>query len=309
MSAPGILVIGDGVDLYLDGSAGDDSFDGSNVNEVFYPGLGNDVLYAGGGEDQIVADLGNDWLDGGSGIDVLYFTYVNYGGANGELSSIGVTFDLSKHVQDLGYWGVKTTYNFENVYGSAQADSLYGDGGDNELNGYRGDDRLDGRSGIDNLYGEDGSDVLIGGSGNDGLQGGLDGDRLTGGAGADILAGAFSDALTSDDVRDTYIYTSVSESGLGTTTRDTIWGAFAGTGSDRIDLSRIDANGSASGNGTFSFIGEASFHTSSTGEVQVRATGNANEYLVKIDTDTDSGSEMTLLVHSASVLTASDFIL
>jgi serralysin len=293
MGAPGIRVVGDGVVLSLYGSTGDDGISGSSIGEIIQSGIGDDTVFAGDGNDVVWADLGDDWLDGGAGVmDILNFGTINALQTNAALSTVGVKFDLEQdNTYDLGYYGTKTIYGFEGLIGSSVGDTLFGDSKNNNLNGFYGDDVLYGRGGRDLIEGNFGTD------------------RIYGGSNGDTLCGDIHLETTDDGSRDIFIYSSLKDSGLGETTRDVIFGYFDGATGDKIDLSRLDANGSASGNGTFRFIGDDSFHTNSTGEVQVRATANANEYLVKIDTDTDSGSEMTLLVHSTSLLTASDFVL
>lgn len=287
----GINVVGNGSTTVLYGTNGDDTFSGSITGEHFFTGGGDDWVFAGGGNDVVYADFGNDWFDGWDGTDTITFGYLNTtSSANTVVNTIGVTVDLTKSVQNLGtYLGIKTIFNFENVDGSDGNDKLYGNAAVNTLTGMNGNDYLDGRAGNDTLFGIGGSDTLVGG------------------AGADTLVG--HNTIADDGARDHFRFSKTSESGTTVASRDSIFGTFDGATPDKIDLSRIDANGSASGNGTFSFIGSGSFHANSTGEVQVRATANANEYLVRIDTDTDTSAEMSILVHSTTLLTKGDFIL
>jgi Ca2+-binding RTX toxin-like protein len=103
----------------------------------------------------------------------------------------------------------------------------------NELDNY-----IVGGSGDDTLIGNDGNDTLVGGAGNDTLTGGAGADYFIGGAGNDVFRfTAASDAvpLTGEVVVDFLI------------------------GSDRIDLSAIDADSVAAGNQAFAFIGNAAF--------------------------------------------------
>lgn len=94
------------------------------------------------------------------------------------------------------------------------------------------DDRITGNDGDNTLSGNEGDDTLDGGGGNDILYGGKGKDRLTGGAGADTFA--FTDILDSrPDNSDT-----ISD--------------FNRSQHDKIDLSRIDADGDAS-NGLTAF--------------------------------------------------------
>lgn len=291
MSTSGVYMQTNGTFDNWFGSAGDDSYEGSDIGENFFLGMGNDILHAAGAADYIYADLGNDWFDGGSGSDTISFQYVATAGDKMSIAEFGVKFDLAKTTQDLGYWGTKTIYSIENVSGSENADKLYGNSTGNVIDGKGGSDYIDGRSGRESISGNLGVDTLVGG------------------AGGDILGGNLYNSFADDGSRDYYRYSKTSESGLTPSSRDLIWGTFGGSSGDRIDLSRIDANGAAAGNGTFSFIELAGFHATSTGEVQVRPTGNPDEYMVRIDTDTDKGAEMEILVYSRLALTKSDFIL
>ena len=73
-------------------------------------------------------------------------------------------------------------------------------------------------------------------------------------------------------------------------------------GQDRIDLSAIDANGAAPGNGAFRFIGGQAF----TGAgAEVRFTGT----YVLADVNGDRQWDMAIEVGGATALSASDFIL
>ena len=308
MGVNGIIVKGDNSPKTLTSTAGDDALVGTYAAEVFYSGLGDDDMYGAAGNDYFYADLGDDFIDGGSGTDTISFDFVNLTDAY-ERSTIGVSFDLTKGKQDLGYYGVKQVYNVENIEGTQVNDRLYGNEANNRLRGLAGNDRLDGRDGNDRLEGEAGNDTLVGGSGDDQLVGSSGSDKFFSGTGADVLSGYFENGLTDDGARDTFVYSSTSDSGTKSTTRDTIYGFFSGSDGDKIDLSGIDANGSKSGDGKFTFIGSNSFHSNSTSEVQVIATGNANEFVVNIDTDSDNKAEMRIVVYSTSALTASDFIL
>ena len=83
---------------------------------------------------------------------------------------------------------------FENILGSAFADTLTGDNGNNNLKGNDGDDRLYGLGGNDHLVGGAGNDFIDGGDGNDLIEGGTGSDTLAGGAGTDTLSYATSTA-------------------------------------------------------------------------------------------------------------------
>ncbi len=299
MSTSGITVKGDGSTTSLFGTAGDDAFAGSNASEFFFTGGGNDWVFANAGADIVYADLGNDWLDGGDGADTLDFSVINYvSSATSTYNYHAVVFDLAKTVNKLGYLGTKTTYGFENLVGSLANDKLYGDKGANSIDGSVGNDLIDGRSG---------NDTLTGGSGQD---------TLVGGAGADLLRARDTEFQFSiDGISDQFRYTKTSESsGTTTTTADSIIGYFdhgaSNHSGDKIDLSRVDANGSGAGTGTFKFIGDHAFHSNSTSEVRVTA-GGGYLFKVEVDTDRDNHAEMTIFVYNgaSTMLTKADFIL
>jgi hypothetical protein len=109
----------------------------------------------------------------------------------------------------------------ENALGSNLADQLVGNNADNLLIGNAGDDKLTGLSG------------------NDTLQGGLGADRLVGGTGNDC-----------------FLYTRAGHSGIDSR-RDRI--IDFNSGSDCLDLRRIDADTTASGQQRFHFVAGASF--------------------------------------------------
>jgi Ca2+-binding RTX toxin-like protein len=109
-------------------------------------------------------------------------------------------------------------------------------------------DRLMGSSGNDYLHGNGGSDHIDGGAGRDELRGGSGDDILIGGLGADILHGG--------DGRDTFTFRHPGESGIGSGARDVI--RWFQPGTDKINVSLIDANTAVAGNQVFAFAGASS---------------------------------------------------
>ena len=108
--------------------------------------------------------LGNDTMYGFAGVDTVSYA---------EATS-GVTVNLSvTSAQNTGAAGIDTLAQFENLAGSAFADTLTGDWQNNGLFGNFGDDTLTGGSG---------ADILTGGTGNDTFldtRAGLSGDTIT----------------------------------------------------------------------------------------------------------------------------------
>lgn len=171
--------------------------------------------------------------------------------------------------------------------GNERANKMVGGAGDDTLNGRGGNDTLNGRAGNDTLNGGDGNDTLNGGDGDDTLVGGRGKDVLSGGAGADR-----------------FDFNAFNESGTTNATRDQIVGFVQGT--DRIDLSTIDANTAVSGNQAFAFISDAAFH-GVAGELRQRAFGA--DTIVSGDINGDAVADFQIQLDGVFALTASDFFL
>ena len=258
------FITGNAADNVIDGAAGSDSMSGGDGNDTYYvdnvddsvietnsngvPGgidsvhsslaaysLANNVenLYidsagAANGtgnalDNTLFAGAGNNVLDGREGNDTVSY----------ERASAGVTVSLSTSAQQntVGS-GLDTLKFFENVTGSAYADTLSGNSSGNILNGGAG------------------NDTLVGGSGNDRLIGGAGTDSLTGGTGAD-----------------TYVFGALSDMGIGAL-RDVISG-FKTTELDQLDLTGLDANPLTATVDAFTFIGSNAFDpTNATGQIR-----------------------------------------
>lgn len=124
---------------------------------------------------------------------------------------------------------VKNGNNANNSFDAAVLGSLNdewvmnGRGGDDTLRGGNKADLLNGGTGHDLLDGRGGSDLLLGGTGTDTLLGGAGNDTLDGGADADLLIGGTGwDALTGGTGPDTFLFTSIGDSGDAFATADVI---------------------------------------------------------------------------------------
>jgi Ca2+-binding RTX toxin-like protein len=202
---------GGGGDDRLDGGAGDDVLDGGSGNNTLIGGAGNDVLIAGLGSDRIDAGDGDDRVissadtirtlgmngnqrdsyNGGAGFDTLDFS--------GSTAGIGFRFFAGA----ASYNGA-TLGGFEQVLGSAFADSMsggfqadifYGNDGNDTLFGFEGNDTLYGGSGDDIVDGAGGNDTLFGDEGNDELRI-IGADIVDGGDGFDFISARLYGALT-----------------------------------------------------------------------------------------------------------------
>ncbi|HYW17670.1 MAG TPA: calcium-binding protein [Allosphingosinicella sp.] len=130
-----------------------------------------------------------------------------------------------------------------------------------------------------------GRDVLDGGEGDDLIDGGGGADLLTGGAGADVF------------------HFDSGDSGLGSGA-DRIADFLSGT--DRIDLSAIDADTILAGGQAFAFIGGAAF-----GGVagQLRFAFDGADTWIEGDTDGDGGADFQIVLSGNLAPVAADFIL
>jgi Ca2+-binding RTX toxin-like protein len=209
----------------VNSGGGNDTIDLGAHDDIAYAGSGNDTVFGREGLDQIFGEAGddsinggasNDVLDGGDGIDTA-----SYAGAT---AGVTVSLLLQGTAQNTIAAGWDTLTNFENLSGSAYADTLTGNDAANILSGSEGNDVLSGLGGADTLSGGNGDDTIDGGDGVDmatyagatagvtvslALQGAP---QATGGAGNDLLIGienlmgtAYADSLTGNDA-DNVIY-------------------------------------------------------------------------------------------------------
>ena len=185
---------------------------------------------------------------------------------------------------------------FKDIMAGDGNDTVTGDGEQNFLFGGSGIDNINGADGNDVLLGEANGDVLTGGNGDDWLFGGTGIDTLRGGSGFDVLTGG--------SANDTFDFNAIADSTATTAGADQIVDFLQGT--DKIDLSTIDADSGASGNQAFVFIGTDAF----TAPGQLRYTAGLTATVVQINVTGTGGPEMTIIVKPAGlVLTAADFIL
>jgi Ca2+-binding RTX toxin-like protein len=137
------------------------------------------------------------------------------------------------------------------------------------------------------------------------LFGGRADDTLKGGANADLIHGNLGgDILTGNGGADVFRYDSTAESSFSST--DQITDFTPGT--DKIDLSRIDADTLAAGDQGFSWIGSNAF-SGSAGEL--RAYEQSGTWFVEGDVNGDSVADVViaLTLQGPTPLGAGDFLL
>lgn len=120
----------------------------ATVTSVFDGGDGNDTFLGGAGPDSAVGGLGDDTLDGNGDADFLDYS--------GSLAAVTVNLTNGTGAGE----GNDTIEEFEDVFGSGQADTLTGNGASNQLIGQGGNDLLTGLGGTDTLFGAGGFDTI-----------------------------------------------------------------------------------------------------------------------------------------------------
>lgn len=125
----------------------------------------------------------------------------------------------------------------------------------------------------DQFYGGVGTDSFNGGRGNDWLDGGDGDDWLNAGFGDDVLVGgAGKDRLNDLAGNDCFVFNALTDTGLDSTTWDVISGF--GRGSDKIDLSALDADTATPEDEAFTGFIESQTAFSAAGQFKVESRGS-----------------------------------
>ena len=144
------------------------------------------------------------------------------------------------------------------------------------------------------------NNVMDGGAGNDLLDGRGGDDILIGGLGKDQLAGRAGS--------DTFRFRSVDEIGLGTPGTASSYDRIIDftRGSDKIDLSMIDAISGTAANDAFTFIGSANF-SNKAGELRYASTSAGT--VLSGDVNGDGVADFDILLTNKVIPTVTDFLL
>ncbi|MBR0556581.1 calcium-binding protein [Ciceribacter sp. L1K23] len=267
-------------DLVLIGSASINGT-GNGLANMIVGNAGNNVLNGGGGADTMLGRTGNDTYYVDNAGDIV----VEAANAGTDTVRASRSYTLGSNVENLVLTG---TGNLSGT-GNSLANVITGNTGNNTLSGAGGNDIL---------RGSNGNDSLLGGSGNDRLEGGSGNDRLTGGAGSDKLYGGTG--------ADRFVFTSLSDSTVSSSGRDTILD-FSRSQGDKIDLSAIDASTKSSGNQAFSFIGEKSAFSGAAGEL--RYVNSGGDTFIYADVNGDRKADFAIRIDATIDFVKGDFIL
>jgi Ca2+-binding RTX toxin-like protein len=266
----------------------------------------------------VYGSRGIDTLTGGFGNDIFFFAENRFapgdtvtggpGGYDGIFFRGNYTIDFNAP----GYHGLLTS--IENMTLSSATDERYARGGGTEFdyNIKLADSHL--AAGVTLTVSgallQANETMILDGSletnGNVNIFGGKAADTLTGGGQADLLHGNLgADILTGGGGADVFRYDNIAES--TNSIRDQILDFTPGT--DKIDLSRIDANSGADGNQAFTWIGSGAF-SGTAGELRALDL-NGTGWLVQGDTDGNGSADFSIILtlQGPTPLGASDFVL
>ncbi|MEM7507528.1 MAG: M10 family metallopeptidase C-terminal domain-containing protein [Pseudomonadota bacterium] len=271
LDAPENLLVNGNADANeITGSSAAETLNGGGGRDKLTGGGGGDVFDGGSGDDILIGDEGADIFDGGEGFDT-----VSYDGAEDRVRA-----DLQGIVEGRGEAAGDIFKAVEILIGSDHRDDLRGDFGENTVFGGEASDRLYGRAGADVIEGDFGDDSLYGNAGQD---------LMVGGPGADA-----------------FIYFRLTDSRVGFGRRDLITDFESGT--DKIDLSRVDADLDEDGRQGFEFIGLAQF-SGTAGEVRYFRADQSRFVILQIDGDGDGAQDFQIEMSGQFDLEAEDVIL
>jgi Ca2+-binding RTX toxin-like protein len=214
----------------------------------------------------------NDTLEGNSGNNALASAAGSSDTVSYEHATAGVTVSLAmSSAQNTIGAGTDTLTGFENLTGSGFNDVLTGSASANVLMGLGGNDTLNGGGGADTMIGGAGADTLTGGAGND-----------------------------------TFVFNATGDSSPAAP--DVVTDFLHGT--DKIDLSAIDANTSLGFDQPFAFGPPANGQNANVVANSVTWFESSENTFIKADVNGNTTADLTIVLTGVNHhVTASDFIL
>ena len=308
---------GRGADL-ITGNAAVNHLYGGDGADTLLGGAGNDLLVGGGGSDRLSGEMGNDVYLVTNSTDQVFELLDQ--GIDTITTEVDFTLAAGMSVERLT---ATATAAGLRLTGNELANTLTGSSGIDTLTGGAGNDRFNVQTLADSVIegAGGGTDMIVTsvnfslastpeveglfGTGSIGLRltgndlrnniGGTTGaDILTGGGGADTLRGGV------DTLRDTFVFTAMSDSLRGTG-RDMLCNFTSGR--DVIDLSAIDPNAGLAGNQSFGFAGLTATALS------VWTTTAAGSLWVYADLTGDRVADMEIRLLGVVSVVAADFLL
>ena len=299
------------------------------------------TIYGNDGTNKLNGKGGADTMIGFDGSDVYYVdnsgdrVFERVGeGTDRILSSVDFKIAAGQAIEILTTTGVTGTAAIR-LTGNELANTLIGNAGNNVLNGGLGVDTLRGGLGDDTYFVDAAGDrvVEVAGQGSDTvyasvsftlqagqeietlratgttgltLTGNAFANTISGGAGGDVLVGGLGqDALTGGTGADRFTFRTLGDSGVGSAARDQIFDFTVG--SDRIDLSAIQAVTGAASDKAFAYLGAAAF-TKHAGELHAIQSGGST--IVEGDVDGNGAADFQIVLRSiVDLLNAGAFIL
>ncbi|WP_319497528.1 calcium-binding protein [uncultured Cohaesibacter sp.] len=264
--------VGSVLENTITGTLGNNSLYGMDADDIIYGRDGNDTLYGGTGADTMFGNAGDDTFFVDDLGDIVR-EFINEG-MDQVFSQVSFSLeDQSQHLENLTLLGTADI----NGTGNLQDNVIIGTTGSNILNGEAGRDAIYGLAGDDTINGGIGADILVGGAGVDSMDAG-------------------NDAAT-----DTFVFTDISNSGLGVGNFDVI--SNFESGEDLIDLHLIDADTSTAGMQSLIYNGTSGVANG----VWYQASGA--DLMVYADVTGDAEADFSFMVTTIGGLAEADFIL